>query len=94
LLELFLKWHADDPDRLRAAVDNPSELAKLAHGLKGSASALFANVVADQAESTEAAAAAADPDVASHAETLANGVAILLNEIRSGLSEASPPPTR
>ncbi|TRZ69175.1 MAG: PAS domain S-box protein [Rhodocyclaceae bacterium] len=88
LLGIALNSQSDGPARLRAAAaaGDMTQLALLAHTLKGTGGNLYAHALQSQAQATETAARNADPDAFAQAEQLAATLDVVLDEIRARLA--------
>jgi PAS domain S-box-containing protein len=83
ILGSFLKSNADIPARIReAAVHELSQLATMAHTLKGTAGFLLAGDVVARAKAVEVACSANSTDMIVHADVLATALERMLAEIR------------
>jgi HPt (histidine-containing phosphotransfer) domain-containing protein len=88
LLGIALTSQSDSPAGLRtaAAAGDMTQLALLAHTLKGTGGNLYAHALQSAAQTTETAARAASPDANAAAEQLAATLEALLVEIRAHLA--------
>jgi HPt (histidine-containing phosphotransfer) domain-containing protein len=88
LLGITLKTHAEAPALIRAAAASGDieKLFLLAHTAKGTGGNVLAHALQVQAQVTETAARAANPDAIAHAELLATTFDAVLAEIREYLA--------
>ena len=87
LLGAFLRSTEERPAQIRAAKENMSELARLAHSIVGSVGFLYAEGIVAQAREIEVIAKAGHPDVAGKAEALAAALEVLTMEVRKRLNQ-------
>ena len=94
LISMFLDGHAGDPSRLRllARAETDDALARLVHGLKGSAGAIGALDLSERASDLMLAIREGRPDLAGKTISLAAELEALLDGLRQALASAEDAP--